>query len=92
MRNGIKTLAIWLVIGIIIIFAVPAILNGTNNVLTYSELLSKVEAGEVTDVEIDYEGKEARVKLKDDSNIKKVNVPNVENLLDKNLKRKEILC
>ncbi len=82
MRNGIKTLAIWLVIGIIIIFVVPAILNGTNNVLTYSELLSKVEAGEVTDVEIDYEGKEARVKLKDDSNIKKVNVPNVENLLD----------
>ncbi len=82
MRNGIKTLAIWLVIGIIIIFVLPAILNGANNTLTYSELLSKIESGEVTDVEIDYEGKEAQVKLKNDSNIKNVNIPNVENLLE----------
>ena len=81
MKNGIKTLAIWLVIGIIIIFVLPAILNSANNTLTYSELLSKIEAGEVTDVEINYEGKEAKVKLKDDSNIKNVNIPNVENLL-----------
>ncbi len=82
MKNGIKTLAIWLVIGIIIIFVLPAILNSANNRLTYSELLNKVEAGEVTDIEIDYEGKEARVKIKDDSNIKTVNLPNVDNLLD----------
>ena len=81
MKNGIKTLAIWLVIGIIIIFVLPAILNSANNTLTYSELLSKIEAGEVTDVEINYEGKEAKVKLKDDSNIKNVNIPDVENLL-----------
>ena len=82
MKNGIKTLAIWLVIGIIIIFVLPAILNSANNTLTYSELLSKIESGEVTDVEIDYEGKEAQVKLKNDSNIKNVNIPNVENLLE----------
>ena len=54
MRNSIKTLAAWLVIGIILLFIIPAILNGTNNELTYSELLSKIEAGEVTDIEIAY--------------------------------------
>ncbi len=82
MKSGIKTLAIWLVIGIIVIFVLPAVLNNANNKLTYSELLSKIEAGEVTDIEIEYEGKDARVKLKDDSNIKSVNIPNVENLLE----------
>ncbi len=82
MKNGIKTLAIWLVIGIIIMFVVPAILNGTNRQLTYSELVTKIKAGEVTDVEIEYEKDSAKVKLKNDTNIKKVNIPDVENLLD----------
>ena len=82
MKSGIKTLAIWLVIGVIIIFVLPAILNNANNRLTYSELLSKVEAGEVTDIEIEYEGEEAKIKLKDDTNIKTVNIPSVDNLLE----------
>lgn len=64
MKNSIKTLAAWLVIGIILLFIIPAIINGTNNELTYSELLTKIEAGEVTDIEIEYGGESARVKLK----------------------------
>ena len=82
MKNSIKTLAAWLVIGIILLFIIPAILNGTNNELTYSELLSKIEAGEVTDIEIAYGGESARVKLKNDSNIKNVNIPSVDNLME----------
>ena len=82
LRNSIKTLAAWLVIGIILLFIIPAILNGTNNELTYSELLSKIEAGEVTDIEIAYGGDSARVKLKNDSNIKNVNIPSVDNLME----------
>ena len=82
MKNSIKTLAAWLVIGIILLFIIPAILNGTNNELTYSELLAKIEAGEVTDIEIAYGGESARVKLKNDSNIKNVNIPSVDNLME----------
>ena len=82
LRNSIKTLAAWLVIGIILLFIIPAILNGTNNELTYSELLSKIDAGEVTDIEIAYGGESARVKLKNDSNIKNVNIPSVDNLME----------
>ena len=82
MKNSIKTLAAWLVIGIILLFIIPAILNGTNNELTYSELLAKIEAGDVTDIEIAYGGESARVKLKNDSNIKNVNIPSVDNLME----------
>ena len=82
MKNGIKTLAIWLVIGVIILFVVPAVLDGTNKQMTYSELLSKIEAGEVTDISINYDGDSAKVKLKDDNSIKNVNLPGINNLLD----------
>ena len=82
MKNSIKTLAAWLIIGIILLFIIPAILNGTNNELTYSELLAKIEAGDVTDIEIAYGGESARVKLKNDSNIKNVNIPSVDNLME----------
>ena len=69
LKNSIKTLAVWLIIGIILLFVIPAILNGSNTELTYSEFLTKIEAGEVTDIEIEYGGESARVKLKNDSNI-----------------------
>ena len=82
MKNSIKTLSAWLIIGIILLFIIPAILNGTNNELTYSELLAKIEAGDVTDIEIAYGGESARVKLKNDSNIKNVNIPSVDNLME----------
>ena len=82
MKSSIKTLAVWLIIGIILLFVIPAILNGSNKELTYSELLTKIEAGEVTDIEIEYGGGSAKVKLKNDSNIKNVNIPSVENLME----------
>lgn len=82
MKNSIKTLSAWLIIGIILLFIIPAILNGTNSELTYSELLAKIEAGEVTDIEIAYGGDSASVKLKNDSNIKNVNIPSVDNLME----------
>ena len=82
MKNSIKTLAVWIIIGIILLFTISAVLNGTNRELTYSELLAKIEAGEVTDIEIEYGGTAAKVKLKNDSNIKNVNIPSVENLMD----------
>ena len=82
MKNSIKTLAVWLIIGIILLFVIPAVLDSSNKKLTYSELISKIEAGEVTDIEIEYGGGSAKVKIKNDSNIKTVNIPSVENLME----------
>ena len=48
-RNGLKTLAIWLIIGAICMFVVPAILDGFNNKITYSELMEKAKNGEVVE-------------------------------------------
>ena len=82
MKNSIKTLAVWLIVGIVLLFVVPALLDTSNKKLTYSELVAKIEVGEVTDVEIEYGGKSAKVKLKNDSNVKTVNIPIVENLME----------
>lgn len=81
-RNGLKTLAVWLIIAAIIVFVVPNILSLTNNKLTYSELIEKAKAGQVAEIEISYNGQDANVKLKDDATVKTVNIPNVENLLE----------
>ena len=82
MKKGIKTFAVWAIIIVIAVFLVPSILNFGNKKLTYSELLEKVAKNEVTDIEIEYGGESAKVKLKNDSNIKTVNIPDVENLLE----------
>jgi len=82
MKNGLKTLAVWLIIGVVLIFAVPAILDSTSNKMTYSELIKKIEAGEVTDIEINYGAQTANAKLANDSKIRTVNIPDVENLLN----------
>ena len=55
MKNGIKTLAMWLIIGIILIVLISSILSNTDNKLAYSELISKIESGEVKEVELSYD-------------------------------------
>ena len=70
LKNSIKTLAVWLIVGIILLFVIPAVLDTSNKELTYSELITRIEAGEVSDIEIEYGGESAKVKLKNDSNIK----------------------
>ena len=82
MKNGIKTLSVWLIIGVILIFIIPSILDSSSSKMTYSELIEQIDKGVVTDVQIEYGGESANVKLKDDSNIKNVNIPNGDNLME----------
>lgn len=81
MKNGIKTLAMWLIIGIILIVLISSILNNTDNKLAYSELISKIEAGEVKEIELSYDGTTAMVALTNDNIPKEVNIPSVDNLM-----------
>ena len=81
-RSGLKTLAVWLIIGAILFFVIPAILDNTSNKMTYSELIEKANNGEITDIEISYGGQSAAVKVKNDATVKKVNIPDVENLME----------
>ena len=81
MKSGIKTLAMWLIIGIIFIVLLTSILDSDNNKLAYSELLEKIEAGDVSEIEISSDGTSAEVKLKDENFIKQVNIPSIDNLM-----------
>ena len=81
MKNGIKSLAMWLITFIIFIGLISSIIDNTENRLAYSELLSKVEAGEVKEIEISADKVKANVKLKNQNVTKEVNIPSVEHLM-----------
>ena len=64
MKSGIKKLATWLIIGIIIIAFVNAALNNPETKMSYSDLMAKIAAGEVTEIEISSDKTLAVVTLK----------------------------
>ena len=82
MKSGIKTLAMWLIIAIIFLVLLTSILDSDNNKLAYSELIEKIEAGEVSEIELSADGMTAEVKLKNENFIKQVNIPSIDNLMN----------
>ena len=82
MKNSIKTLAMWLIIGIILIVLISSIIENTDSKLAYSDLIAKVEAGEVKEITLAADGKKAEVKLKNENFTKEVNIPSVDNLME----------
>ena len=79
--SKVKTGLLWLVIIVLVAFLVPAVSNPTSNKITYAALISKIKNNEVTDVAISYDKETARVKLKNDETIKRVNISDIENLM-----------
>ena len=82
MKKGIKKLAMWLIIFIIFIVLISSIIDNSENKLAYSELLTKIEAGEVKEIEISADNSKANVKLKNQNVTKEVNIPSIENLMN----------
>ncbi len=82
MKNSIKTLAIWGIIGLIFVVLISAILENGDRKLSYSELVTKIEKNEVESININSSGESAEVKLKDDNLSKEVNIPNMENFMN----------
>ena len=44
MKNSLKTLAVWLIIGVILVVAISTILENSNTKLSYSDLIAKIDA------------------------------------------------
>ena len=82
MKNSIKTLAMWLIITIIFIVLITSIMDNSSNKLAYSELVSKIETGDVKEIEISSDGTKAEVTLKNENNPKEVNIPSIDSLMD----------
>ena len=58
MKNGIKTLAMWLIIGVIFIVVLSSIIENSESKLKYSELISDINSGKVEEIEIESDGKQ----------------------------------
>jgi len=84
MKNGLKTLAMWLILGIIFIVLISSIMDNSQNKMKYSELMIAVENHEVQAIELSSDGVQAYVILKDNPKIEKeVNIPSVDSFMDK---------
>lgn len=47
MKKSLKTLAMWLIMGIILIVLISSILDNSQTKMTYSELMIEIESGKV---------------------------------------------
>ena len=81
MKNGIKTLAMWLIIGVIFIVVLSSIIENSDSKLKYSELISNINSGNVEDIEIQSDGTSAIVTLKDEQLKREVNIPDMESFM-----------
>ena len=81
MKNGIKTLAMWLIIAVIFLVLLSALVENSNSNLKYSELIADINSGKVESIELDSNAKTATVTLKDDKIKKEVNIPSVDNFM-----------
>ena len=81
MKNGIKTLAMWLIIAVIFIVVLSSIVENSDSKLKYSDLIADINSGKVEAVQVEADGKTATVTLKDDKIKKEVNIPDMESFM-----------
>ena len=82
MKAKLKTFAIWLILGIIFVVLLSSVLDNTNTKMTYSELIQKMELGEVKEIELASDGTSAYVTLDGNTIPKEVNIPNTESFMN----------
>jgi len=81
LKSGLKTLAMWLIIGIIFIVLLTSILNNQDIKMTYSDLISKIETADVKEIELSADTKKAYVTIKGENNKKEVNIPSIDSFM-----------
>ena len=82
MKNGIKSLATWLIIGIILVVVISSIIDNSNSKMTYSELIENIEEKNVESIEVNSEGTSANVALKSEKGTKQVNIPSLDSFMN----------
>ena len=81
MKKGIKTLAMWLIIGVITIVLLSSIMENSSSKITYSELITSIENSDVESIKISSDGSGATVKLKSAKLEKQVSLPSVDSFM-----------
>lgn len=82
MKSGLKTLGMWLIIGVIFIVLLTTIIDNSDTKMSYSELITKMESQEVKEIEISSDETKAYITLKGDNTKKEVNIPSLNSFMD----------
>jgi len=82
MKNSLKTLGMWLILGIIFIILISSILENAQTKMKYSELMSSIESGKVESIKLESDGSKAYVTLKNSDIEKEVNIPSLDSFMD----------
>ena len=82
LKSGIKTLAMWLIIGIIFLVVVTTLVDNSGKKMSYSELINRINNAEVQEIELSADGGKAYVLLKDSSISKEVNIPSIDSFME----------
>ena len=83
MKNGMKNLALWLIVFVIFVILLNMSFTNAETKMAYSELISSVKAGEVSEVVISADGTMAEVTLTTTDIKKEVTIPSLDNFMDK---------
>ena len=82
MKNSLKTIVMWLIIGIICIILISAIMENAETKMSYDELVVAINSGKVDDIKLESDGTKAYVKLKNSNIQKEVNIPSVDAFME----------
>jgi cell division protease FtsH len=80
-KNKLKTLAMWLIIGVIFVVLLTSIIDNEDTKMTYSELISKMETSEISEIELSSDATKAYVKVKGENSTKEVNIPSIDSFM-----------
>jgi len=72
----------WLIIAIIFIVLLSSIVDNAQNKIDYSDLISKIQTGDVKSVEIQTDGKTAIVQLVDEKQQKQAIIPDLNSFMN----------
>ena len=80
--KSLKTIGIWLVIGIICIVLITAIMENSETKMSYDALVSAINGSKVESIKLQADGSKAYVKLKNNNIEKEVNIPSVDAFME----------
>ena len=83
MKNGIKKIAMWLILLVIFIMVISAISSNMYKKMTYSELLKNLNEDKIETIQISDDNKTASVKIKEDNVEKTVTIPILDTIMFK---------
>ena len=81
MKNSLKTILMWLIIGIASLILISAILENAETKMSYDELVGAINNSKVESIKLESDGNKAYVKIKNDRIEKEVNIPSIDSFM-----------